>query len=71
MIILNKLYHIVQDSGLFVFTNIPRPYRSVPRRRMAMSRPRASKPSKPGSRPLKVREDFRETFLWRDVSIYE
>ncbi|KAL7028444.1 hypothetical protein ACKWTF_005838 [Chironomus riparius] len=56
------------DAGLFVFTNIPRPYRSVPRRRQAMSRPRGSKP---GSRELKVREDFRETFLWRDVSIYD
>ncbi|XP_070502088.1 thioester-containing protein 1 allele R1-like [Chironomus tepperi] len=61
------------DSGLFVFTNIPRPLRSI-RRRERMSKPmasapRASRPTRSGE--VKVRKDFRETFLWRDVSIYE
>lgn len=54
-----------------MFTNIPRPYRSVPRRREMFSRPMRSKPRRSGPDNVKIRKDFRETFLWRDVSIYE
>jgi hypothetical protein len=34
---------------------------------------RASRPrgSGPGKGDVKVRKDFRETFLWREVPIYE
>ncbi|XP_070502089.1 CD109 antigen-like [Chironomus tepperi] len=59
------------NAGLFVFTNIPRPVGTRPRRREAMSGPMMSRPTRRAGQNVKIRQDFRETFMWRDVSIYE
>ena len=56
--------------GLFVFTNIPRPStRNINRPEVQLVQKFANLPTDPKPKDIKIREDFRETFLWRDVSI--
>ncbi|CAG9802375.1 unnamed protein product [Chironomus riparius] len=63
-------------TGLFVFTNIPRPTRRYwprPDRpdREEMERPADKGAAKKVGGDVKVRKDFREVFLWREVPIYD
>ncbi|KAL7028449.1 hypothetical protein ACKWTF_005840 [Chironomus riparius] len=56
--------------GLFVFTNIPRPSaRSINRPEVNLVQKFSNLPTEKKTKEIKIREDFRETFLWRDVSI--
>ena len=74
----SNLFQYFQGTGLFVFTNIPRPVRKYYRREQ-MEKPMADRPGaadkaaakKGGGGDVKVRKDFREVFLWREVSITE
>ena len=53
-----------------MFTNIPRPvklYAEMPQVRLVQKM--ANLPTVTAPKEFKIREDFRETFLWRDVTI--
>lgn len=64
---------------MFIFTNIPRPprrYYPRPDRpdREEMERPAQNDKGavkKEAAGDVKIRKDFREVFLWREVPIYE
>lgn len=56
--------------GLFVFTNIPRPStRYVNKLEEKLVQKMSNIPVETKPKDIKIREDFREIFLWRDVNI--